>query len=53
MATAVSRESGSLSPAHLGSNRVRGLKGAFARRSTIEIELYRIGNLDPAAVAGQ
>ena len=42
-----------LSPAHLGSNRIRGLKGAFARRSTIEIELHRISNLDPVAVAGQ
>ena len=41
------------SPAHLGSNRIRGLKGAFARRSTIEIELHRIGDLDPVAVAGQ
>jgi hypothetical protein len=42
-----------LSPAHFGSNRVRGLKGAFTRRSTVEIELHRIGNLDPVAVAGQ
>jgi len=42
-----------LSPAHLGSNRVRRLKGAFARRTTIEIELHWIGDVDPVAVAGQ
>ena len=42
-----------LSPAHLGSNRLRGLKGAFARRSTVEVELHWIGDLDPVAVAGE
>ena len=30
-----------------------GLEGAFARRSTIEIELHGIGDLHPVAVAGQ
>jgi len=41
------------SPAHLGSDRIGRLKGAFARRSTVEIELHWIGDLDPVAVAGQ
>ena len=42
-----------LSPAHLDSDRIRGFKGAFAGRSAVEIELHRIGDLDPVTVAGQ
>jgi hypothetical protein len=41
------------SPSHLGPDRIRGLEGAFARRSTIEIELHGIGDLYPVAVACQ
>ena len=41
------------SPVHLGSDRIRSLKRAFARRPTVEIELHRIGDLDPVAMAGQ